>query len=138
MGIISTTTTSAAPQPLGHYSQATAYGGVVFVSGQLPVKPDGTHAVGASFEEQTRQALTNVLSIVKAAGGSPDSILKMTAYIVGVENWPVLNRIYGEVLGEARPARSVVPVPTLHHGYLIEIDAVAVCRNAAMPGGSPK
>lgn len=127
MGMITKISTSAAPQPLGHYAQATVHAGIVYISGQLAVRPDGTHSIGASFEEQTLQALANVLAIVNAAGGSPESILKITAYIVGVENWPILNRIYGEVLGEARPARSVVPVPTLHHGYLIELDAVAVC-----------
>jgi reactive intermediate/imine deaminase len=135
MEIITNITTSDAPPPLGHYVQATAHGGMVFVSGQLPVRPDGTHNAGADFEEQTLQALMNVLSIVKAAGGSPESILKITAYIVGVENWAPLNHIYGEVLGKARPARSVVPVPTLHHGYLIELDAVAVCGNGSMSCG---
>lgn len=135
MEIVETITTLEAPQPLGHYSQAIAHGGLVFVSGQLAVRPDGTHTIGASFEEQTLQALTNVLSIVRAAGGSPEGILKISAYIVGVENWPVLNRIYGEVLGKARPARSVVPVPTLHHGYLIELDAVAVCPNGSTACG---
>ena len=129
MRMITTITTSDAPPPLGHYVQASAHGGIVYVSGQLAVRPDGTHTVGTDFEEQTLQALRNVLSIVKAAGGSPEGILKITAYIVGVENWPILNRIYREVFGEARPARSVVPVPTLHHGYLIELDAVAVCGN---------
>jgi 2-iminobutanoate/2-iminopropanoate deaminase len=119
--------TSDAPQPLGHYVQALIHKGFVFVSGQLAVRPDGTHTMGASFEEQAKQALANVLSIVKAAGGTPESILKITAYIVGVENWPGFNRIYAEALGEARPARSVVPVPTLHHGYLVELDAVAAC-----------
>jgi 2-iminobutanoate/2-iminopropanoate deaminase len=129
MRMITTIKTADAPPPLGHYVQASAHGGIIYVSGQLAVRPDGSHTVGTDFEEQTRQALRNVLSIVRAAGGSPESILKVTAYIVGVENWPVLNRIYGEVFGEARPARSVVPVPTLHHGYLIELDAVAVCDN---------
>jgi 2-iminobutanoate/2-iminopropanoate deaminase len=129
MGMITAITTSDAPQPLGHYVQASAHGGIVYVSGQLAVRPDGTHTVGADFAEQTLQALRNVLAIVKAAGGSPESILKVTAYIVGVENWPILNRIYREVFGAARPARSVVPVPTLHHGYLIELDAVAACGN---------
>jgi 2-iminobutanoate/2-iminopropanoate deaminase len=132
MGMITHITTAAAPQPLGHYVQASEYEGMLFVSGQLAVRPDGTHTVGADFEAQTLQALTNVLAIVKAAGGSPGSILKITAYIVGVENWSTLNRVYREVLGEARPARSVVPVPTLHHGYLIELDAVAVCGNGSM------
>src|SRR5262249_50307886 len=127
MGTMTTVTTADAPQPFGHYVQASVHDGIVYVSGQLAVKPDGTHTVEASFEEQARQALCNLLSIVKAAGGSPRSILKGTAYIVGVDNWTGFNRIFREVLGEARPARSVVPVPTLHFGYLIELDAVAVC-----------
>ncbi len=71
MGTITTITTRAAPQPLGHYVQASVHDGIVYVSGQLAVRPDGTHTAGASFEEQTRQALGNLLSIVKAAGGSP-------------------------------------------------------------------
>lgn len=130
MGTICAITTADAAQPLGHYVQATEHNGIVYVSGQLAVRPDGTHTVGASFEEQSRQALSSLLSIVRAAGGSPGSVLKVTAYIVGVENWPELNRIYGEFFGEARPARSVVPVPALHHGYLIELDAVAVVATA--------
>ena len=53
-------------------------------------------------------------------------MLRMTAYIVGVENWPALNRIYAEVFGDAKPARTVVPVPELHHGSLVEVEAIAV------------
>jgi len=53
----------------------------------------------------------------------------MTAYIVGVENWPAFNRIYAEVFGDAKPARTVVPVPELHHGYLVEVEAIAVRRS---------
>jgi endoribonuclease L-PSP len=51
---------------------------------------------------------------------------KLTAYLVGVEYWPAFNAIYAEVLGNHRPARAVVPVPALHHGYLIELEAIAV------------
>jgi 2-iminobutanoate/2-iminopropanoate deaminase len=119
--------TTEAPQPLGHYVQARKYKGLVFISGQLPVRPDGTHTMDASFEDQTKQALANVLSIVKAAGGTRESILRIAAYIVGADHWPAFNRIYIEIMGEAKPARSVIPVPDLHHGYLIEVDAIAVC-----------
>jgi 2-iminobutanoate/2-iminopropanoate deaminase len=52
-------------------------------------------------------------------------MLKVTVYIVGVELWPAFNTIYAELMGEARPARAVVPVPELHHGYLVEIEATA-------------
>jgi len=122
--------TNEAPQPLGHYVQAMKYRGIIYVSGQLPIRPDGSHTIGASFEDQTKQALANLLSIVKAAGGTPEAILKITAYIVGADNWPVFNRTYAEIMGEVRPARSVVPVTSLHYGYLVELDAVAACSRS--------
>ena len=66
-----------------------------------------------------------MLAILHQADCGPDRVLKVTAYIVGVENWPDFNRVYAEVFGEAKPARTVVPVPELHHGYLIEVEAIA-------------
>lgn len=123
-------TTDAAPAPAGHYVQATAWGELVHVSGQLGVRPDGSHTAGQPFEAQARQALANLLAILAAAGSGPGGVLKVTAYIVGVEHWPDFNRLFAEAFGAARPARAVVPVPGLHHGYLIEVEAVAV-RSAA-------
>jgi reactive intermediate/imine deaminase len=117
--------TDAAPKPAGHYSQGCAYRDLVFVSGQLPVSLEGKALADKSFEVQVRHALANLLSIVKAAGSGPDHVLKVTAFIVGVEHWPAFNAIYAEVFGAARPARSVVPVPALHHGCLIELEAIA-------------
>ncbi|EPC03412.1 hypothetical protein L861_17900 [Litchfieldella anticariensis FP35 = DSM 16096] len=122
---IATVLTDQAPTPAGHYVQATACGGMVFVSGQLPVRPDGAHAPEASFQDQAWQALDNLLAVVRASGSSPERLLKVTAYIVGVENWPQFNSVYAEALGDIKPARAVVPVPELHYGYLVEIDAVA-------------
>ena len=122
--------TDAAPAPAGHYVQATAWGKLVHVSGQLGVRPDGSHTAGQPFEAQARQALANLLAILAAAGSGPGGVLKVTAYIVGVEHWPDFNRLFAEAFGAARPARAVVPVPGLHHGYLIEVEAVAV-RSAA-------
>ena len=119
-------TSADAPPPAGHYSQAVAWNRLVFVSGQLGVRPDGTHATDAPFEVQARQAIHNVLAVLHTAGCGPEAILRVTAYIVGVDNWPEFNRIYASVLGDAKPARTVVPVPELHHGYLIEIDAVGL------------
>ena len=119
-------TTPNAPKPAGHYSQACGYGDLVFVSGQLPVSLEGKARADLSVEEQVRLALGNVLAILKAAGSGPDRVLKVTAFIVGVENWPVFNRVYAELFGESRPARSVVPVPSLHHGCVVEIEAIAV------------
>lgn len=114
-------------RPGGHYSHAKRFGDLVFTSGQLPVRPDGSHTADRPFEEQARQALGNMLAALRAAGATPQDILKVTVYIVGVELWPRFNAVYAEVMGEAKPARTVVPVPELHYGYLVEIDAVAVC-----------
>jgi 2-iminobutanoate/2-iminopropanoate deaminase len=117
--------------PGGHYSHATRFGDLVFTAGQLGIRPDGSHTSELAFEDQVRQALANMLAALRAAGAGPSDILKVTAYIVGVENWPRFNAVYAEVMGAARPARSVVPVPELHFGYLIEIEAIAVRASAA-------
>jgi len=122
--------------PAGHYSQALEHEGFVYVSGQLPVQSDGTHCPDLAFEDQTRRALSNVLAIVKAAGGESGSLLRITAYIVGVENWPSFNGVYTRILGDAKPARTVVPVPELHYGYLVEIDAVAFIQPSHRPGNT--
>lgn len=118
--------TDKAPSPAGHYAQATAFGDLIFVSGQLAASPDGTSNADAPFEVQVRRALRNMLAIIDAAGGTPETILKVNAYIAGVEHWPAFNRIFAEELGDSRPARAVIPVPELHYGYLIELDAIAV------------
>ena len=118
--------TEAAPQAFGHYAQATEAAGVVYVSGQLAARADGASLAERPFEVQARQALANIIAIVEGAGLGRDRIAKVTAYLVGVEYWPAFNAIYAEVLGNHRPARAVVPVPALHHGYLIELEAIAV------------
>lgn len=118
-------------RPGGHYSHAMRFGDLVFVSGQLGVRPDGTHAFDQPFEEQARQAIGNLLATLRASGSGPADLLKVTVYIAGVEFWPRFNAVYAELMGDARPARSVVPVPGLHYGYLVEIDAVAAYRVAA-------
>lgn len=122
MSIIHTETASA---PAGHYSQAASHGDTLYISGQLPVSPDGRHNLEASFAEQAQLALANLLAILKAAGGSPQDLVKVTVYVAGVQHWAQFDRIYAAALGEHRPARAVVPVPELHHGYRVEIEAVA-------------
>jgi reactive intermediate/imine deaminase len=117
--------TDRAPKPAGHYAQATVSGAHVFVSGQLPIRPDGRPLDDDGFEAQARQAIQNMLEVVRAAGSSPQQLVKVTAYIVGIDNWARFNAVYASMLPDARPARSVVPVPELHYGYLVEIDAIA-------------
>ena len=126
MNTIERVLTSNAPKPAGHYSQAVCHGELVFVSGQLPVTLEGKIIADKSFEEQTRLALANLLAIVKAAGSGPERVLKVTVFLAGVEYWPKFNALYAEAFGESRPARSVVPVPALHYGALVELEAIAV------------
>ena len=78
------------------------------------------------FEQQARRVIDNFLAVVAAAGARREDVVKVTAYIVGAVNWPVFNQAFADAFGAYRPARSVVPVPELHHGYLIEIDGVAL------------
>jgi len=116
-------------QPAGHYSAGVRHGGLVYVSGQLGVLPDGSHTVDQPFAVQVRTALGNVLRVIAVVGLGPEDIVKVTAYIVGTENWREFNAVYAEIMGAAKPARAVVPVPDLHYGYLIELEALAVCKD---------
>jgi len=114
-----------AAAPGGHYSQAVAHEGVLYVSGQLPVRANGEHSSDQPFEVQASIALDNLMAILAEAGLSPHDLLKVTVYVVGIEHWPAFDQLYAHYLGAHKPARAVVPVPVLHHGYLIEIEAVA-------------
>jgi reactive intermediate/imine deaminase len=112
--------------PGGHYSHAIAAGGFVFVSGQLPIKPDGTKLNEAPFEQQAQQVLDNVADALKAAGSSVDKLTQVRVYVTDIAAWPAFNTLYAAWTGSARPARCVVPVPQLHYGFKIEVEAVAL------------
>lgn len=112
--------------PGGHYSHGTVAGGFVFVSGQLPVTPGGERLVNAPFEVQVRQVLANVQSVLAAAGSSVDRLVQVRVYLASVDHWPAFNALYAEWAGPARPARAVVPTGPLHHGLLVEVEAVAL------------
>lgn len=116
---------SAGVSPGGHYAHAVAAGGFVFVSGQLPIPPDGSRNPGLSVGEQTRIALANVERALTAAGAQLTDVVKVTAYLTTEDHWAEFNRVYAEVFGEHRPARAVVPVRPLHYGFLVEVDAIA-------------
>jgi len=121
-------TTDNAPAAAGHYSQAVVHGGLVYVAGQLPLVPGDPKRRLESFEEQAEQVIANVIAIIEASGSSADRILKATVYIADIAHWPAFNAVYARRLGAHRPARTVVPVPALHYGYLVEMDAIAALR----------
>ncbi len=120
--------TPHAPRPAGHYSQAVVHGDLVWVAGQLPHDPASPGQAAGDAEEQTERALRNVEAILEAAGSGLERLLSVTVYVADVSLWPRVNAAYARVLGPHRPARAVVPVKELHHGYLVEVQAVAALR----------
>jgi 2-iminobutanoate/2-iminopropanoate deaminase len=114
------------PRPGGHYSHAVRAGGFVFVAGQLPVAPDGRKLIDAPFEAQARQVLDNVAAALRSAGSSIDRLVQVRVYVTEIEDWPAFDAIYAAWAGSARPARAVVPVPRLHYGFRIEVEATAL------------
>lgn len=112
--------------PGGHYSHAAVGGGLVFVAGQLPIAPTGERLSAAPFEAQAAQVLANVSAALRAAGSGVDRLVQVRAYVTDIGDWPAFNALYAEWAGPARPARAVVPVPALHYGFRIEMEAVAL------------
>ena len=112
--------------PGGHYSHAVVGAGLVFVSGQLPITADGSRLNQAKFEVQAKQVLANVAAALHAAGSDIGQLLQVRVYVTDIDDWPAFNELYAAWAGDARPARAVVPVHVLHHGFRIEIEAVAL------------
>jgi 2-iminobutanoate/2-iminopropanoate deaminase len=118
--------TEAAPAPFqgAPYSQAIKSGGLVFVSGQLGLKPGDTQISG-TIQEQTEQIFQNLKAILKAAGSNLDQIVKTTVFLVDLGDFQGMNEIYAKHVGEDRPARSTVEIAALPSGALVEIEAIA-------------
>jgi 2-iminobutanoate/2-iminopropanoate deaminase len=126
--MIKTISTPNAPKPAGHYSQAIVHNGLVFVAGQLSIDPaTGEHLLG-SIEEQTEQTLKNIGAVLEAAGSDFSHVLKMSVFVTDIKYWAAVNEIYAKFLGDHKPARAVIPSRDLHHGFLIEIEAVAAVK----------
>ncbi|MGO8973945.1 MAG: RidA family protein [Steroidobacteraceae bacterium] len=116
--------------PAAHspYSHAVIANGLVFVSGQIPVRPGGgpTEVVGNTMQEQTRQSLRNVQTILKAAGSSLDRVVKVTVLLARPDLYKEMNEAYAEFFPDARPARSMVRFGADIPGVLVAIDAIAL------------
>lgn len=115
------------PKPVGHYSQAIVSNGMLFTSGILPIKIKTAEKlpIDSSIEEQLLLVFENLTEILQEAGLTTDNVIKTTAYIAGGENWGIVNQLYAQFFGEHRPARSIIPVPELHFGYKVELEAIA-------------
>ncbi|TVU66846.1 hypothetical protein FQP90_01520 [Paenarthrobacter nitroguajacolicus] len=125
--IISRIATDTAPPAAGPYAQAVRHGDLLYVSGQLPINPLTLRIESPTdASAQTRQVLDNVASILNHAGGSLQSVLKVTIFLTRIEDFADVNRIYEQVLGEDFPARSCIAVSALPHpDAVVEIEVTA-------------
>jgi 2-iminobutanoate/2-iminopropanoate deaminase len=117
--------TEQAPKAVGPYSQAVSLDGWLFTSGQVGLDPATGKLVGGGFEAQARQVLANLRSILRNAGVDFDRVVKTTVFLADLGDFGKLNAIYGEAMGDHRPARTTVQVAALPIGAAIEIDMVA-------------
>ena len=120
--------TEAAPAPFqgAPYSQAISAGGLVFVSGQLSLRPDHAEIVGDSIAEQTEQVFANLRAILKAAGSGLDRLVKTTVYLTDLADFGGMNEVYARHVGDAPPARATIEVAALPSGAKVEIEAIAL------------
>jgi len=114
-----------APRAVGPYSQAVTAGGLVYLSGQIGLFPKSGRLAGDDVEIQTRQITENLSAVLQEAGCSTSDILKSTIYLTDMNDFPLVNVIYAEWLGEHRPARATVGVASLPLGARVEIDLIA-------------
>ena len=117
--------TGKAPAAIGPYSQGVASGGLLFVSGQLPLNPETGEIVHGGIEEQTRQSLENLRAIISEKGMHLDNVVKTTVYLADINDFAAMNGVYAEFFASDFPARAAVQVARLPKDALVEIEAVA-------------
>jgi 2-iminobutanoate/2-iminopropanoate deaminase len=118
---------SAAPTPVGPYSQAIVAGGFVFASGQIPIDPASGRLVPGEIETQTERVLDNLRAVLEAAGSSLDLVVRASVYLVDLSAFPRMNAVYGRYFSaDPKPARTTVQVAALPLGAQVEIDAIAM------------
>lgn len=117
--------TNDAPAAIGPYSQAIRLNNLVFTSGQIPLRPDGSLLEG-DISAQTKQVLDNVKAVLEAAGSSLDHVIKSTCFLSDMNNFAAMNAVYETYFTSKPPARSTVEVARLPRDVLIEIEVVAV------------
>ncbi len=112
----------------GHYSPGIVSNGTLYISGQLSIDPDTRKVPEGGVEEHMALALRNVERVLTEAGLTRDDVVQCRVYIADISYWDAINGVYREFFGQHKPARIVVPVPALHFGCLVEIEAVAEMR----------
>jgi 2-iminobutanoate/2-iminopropanoate deaminase len=118
-------TSTQAPKPIGPYSQGVIAGGLLFVSGQIPLDPATDQFVPGDIEAQTEQVLKNILAILKEAKMGPENVVKSTVYLADLADFPRMNEVYARYFGKEPPARSTIQAAALPKGARIEVDVIA-------------
>ncbi|MFY9256924.1 MAG: RidA family protein [Fuerstiella sp.] len=117
--------TDQAPSAIGPYSQGVVAGGILYASGQIPLDPQSGEIVSGGIAAQTKQVLQNMKAVVEAAGGNMNQVVKVTIYIVDMQQFSVVNEVYGTFFSAPFPARACVEVSKLPKGVEVEMDAIA-------------
>jgi 2-iminobutanoate/2-iminopropanoate deaminase len=119
--------TEAAPAPFqgAPYSQAIRVGDLVFVSGQLALRPGEKELSGGTIQEQTEQVFANLRAILEEAGSGLDRLVKTTVFLIDLGDFAGMNEVYAGHVGESPPARATVEIAALPSGALVEIEAIA-------------
>ncbi len=120
---------SAAPKAIGPYSQAIATRGgrTIYCSGQIPIDPASGEMIGAGdVRAQTDRVMRNLQAVLEAAGASLDAVVKTTIFLVDLQDFALVNEVYGRFFTGAPPARATIQVAGLPRGAQVEIDAIAV------------
>jgi 2-iminobutanoate/2-iminopropanoate deaminase len=115
--------TPNAPAAIGPYSQAIVAGDLLFTSGQIPLRADGTLLEG-DITAQTTQVLTNLKAVIEAAGASLNKVVKTTVFLKNLDDFAAMNKVYGDTFGSHAPARATVQVAKLPRDVLVEIEAI--------------
>lgn len=119
--------TKKAPAAIGPYSQGVLVNNLFFSSGQIPLTAEGV-MVSEKIEEQTHQVFHNLQTLLEEAGASFETVIKATVFIKNMDDFAVINEIYGEYFSDHKPARSCVEVARLPKDALLEIEVIALVR----------
>ena len=117
--------TDKAPAALGPYSQAIRANGMIYCSGQIPINPATGSIEATTIEDQTAQSISNLKNVLEKAGSSLFKVVKTTVFIKDMNDFASLNKVYAEMFGDTKPARSCVEVARLPKDVLVEIECVA-------------
>jgi len=118
--------TDKAPKAIGPYNQAIEFGNMLFLSGQIPLDPQGGELVANNIEAQTLQVFSNIKNVLEEANYTLDHVVKTTVFLSDLSNFAAMNKIYADFFTKDQPARSTVQVAALPKGALIEIECIAV------------